>query len=98
MATFPVLKTGDLLVSLTDIGLPLTVDDIDRPTSLRIIPAYVWFWNHTTSLTLDDVRMAAQLWLEGLTDDANGNGHVNGTGDIDMMAESVHHGVLWQTL
>ena len=98
MATFPVLSTGDILVSLADIGLPFTADDVDRPSPSRVIRAYLWFWNHITSLTHDEVRMAGDLWLEGLSDDAAANANGSASADVDMLGETVHLGVLLQTL
>lgn len=105
MATFPILKTPELVVSLQDIGNPhLTADDIDRPTSSRIIHAYLWFWSHTTSSDLEEVKMAAQLWLEGFQQQQREESTSGNSAAIDdaalseMLAESVHSGVLWLTL
>lgn len=91
MATFPILKTPDIVVSLADWGLQLSADDVDRPTSARCITAYVYFLNDLTGLSVEDTKKASQEWLETAFDEA-------GAGELEMMQDAVHTGVLWETL
>ena len=91
MATFPVLKTPDIVTSLAEFGLTCTAEDIDKPTSARCILIYAWFLNHLTGLTVDDTRKASQEWLDSAFDEAS-------AGEVEMMQEAVHTGVLWETL
>jgi len=96
MATFPMLSTTDIVQSLHDIGCPITADDVDRPLSTRITQAYLWFWTHTTNITMDDIKMAAQLWFEGMNDDQTGTGTAGS--EMEMMQDNVYLGVTWETL
>lgn len=50
---------------LNDIGLDrVTVDDLNAPTPLKIMPIYAWFLDALGQLTLDDVMVTAQLQLD----------------------------------
>ena len=68
LATFPLLRTNELVPSLVDIGVQITADEIDRPTAAKVVPVYAWFLNQLTQLTLEDVMVAAQLQLDQLED------------------------------
>jgi hypothetical protein len=92
MATFPVLKTQDLMQSMADVGYPLSAEDIDRPLSSKVIPLYFFFWNNMTGIPLEEVKMAAQVYIERM--------HEEGIppAEIDSLAENIHIGVLYETL
>lgn len=95
MATFPVLKTPDLVQNMLDIGQPLSADDIDRPTSAKLIPIYFYFWNQMTDQTLEEVRMAAQIHIERLQQhESSGVSPV----ELEGLTENIHLGVLYETL
>jgi hypothetical protein len=66
LATFPLLKTQELVPALQEIGCQVTADDIDRPNANRAITLYAWFLTQLTQLTLEDVMVAAQLQLDAL--------------------------------
>ena len=68
VATFPLLRTQELVPSLLDIGVQITADDIDRPQAGRVVPVYAWFLTALTQLTLEDVMVAAQLQLDTMED------------------------------
>jgi len=68
IATFPLLRSAELVPCLVDIGLQVSVDDIDRPTSTKVVPIYAWFLTQLTQLTLEDVMVAAQLQLDQMED------------------------------
>lgn len=89
------LSTTDIVQSLHDIGCPITPDDVDRPVSTRITQAYLWFWTHTTNITMEDIKTACQVWLQGLNDDQSGAGS---SAEMEMMQDNVYLGVTWETL
>lgn len=92
MATFPVLRTPELVASMADLAHPVSAEDIDRPVSSRVIPLYFFFWQSMTGIQLDEVKMAAQVHIERM--------HEEGVpaAEVDSLAESVHTGVLYETL
>lgn len=86
VATFPLLRTPELVSSLVDIGLQhITADEIDRPTASKVVPIYAWFLSALTQLTLEDVMVAAQLQLDNMEDQ-------------ELHRETVHIGALWAVL
>lgn len=77
---------------MADVGNPVTAEDIDRPVSSRIIPLYFYFWQSMTTIQLDEVRMAAQVHIERMHDEGVP------AAEVDSLAESIHTGVLYETL
>lgn len=90
IATFPLLRTGELVASLVDIGLPVSADDVDRPTASKVVPLYSWFLNALTQLTLEDVMVAAQLTLDNMA--------ANPDLPTELLRETVYVGALHATL
>ena len=86
VATFPLLRTPELVSSLVDIGLQhITADEIDRPTAVKVVPIYAWFLSALTQLTLEDVCVAAQLQLDNMEDQ-------------EIYRETIYVGALWAVL
>lgn len=91
VATFPLLRTGELVASLVDIGVPnVSADDVDRPKAAKVVPVYAWFLTALTQLTLEDVMVAAQFTLDSLS--------ANPDLPAELLRETVYVGALYTVL
>lgn len=91
VATFPLLRTGELVASLVDIGVPnISADDVDRPKAAKVVPVYAWFLTALTQLTLEDVMVAAQFTLDSLS--------ANPDLPTELLRETVYQGALYAVL
>ncbi|GAA93832.1 uncharacterized protein L969DRAFT_84721 [Mixia osmundae IAM 14324] len=83
--TYPLLSTPDLVQAMQGIGLQITSDAIDQPSTAKVIPLYVWFLSEKTQLNLEDISVASQAQLDIMDDQ-------------EIFKEAIYQGTLFETL